>query len=289
MDAMGGEAALHAIHTISFKGVGSQNALEQSERPEGPWITNYDQGTQAYDFENGATRAENSTRGFFQLNWWDTEAWTNPSVVRTADGVSAFESRGHTAPYLATAVTEAQEALFLNPLRILLHAAVAPDVHAQPDVQLHGFAQHVIAFTWDGNPVRIFLSSYSNTITAVEITRALPSNLYFGPWGDVTTRTYFGAWNLETGGIHYPRLWYSEVNGQALGYHTITQFRINPELPADSFLIPDDVKQAFRAQGNSAIDETPFGNPKAPPKERAPGIVQVPGSWAVGEVRQDDG
>jgi len=38
MNALGGEDQLRAIHAIEIKGIGFRNELEQSERPEGPWL-----------------------------------------------------------------------------------------------------------------------------------------------------------------------------------------------------------------------------------------------------------
>jgi hypothetical protein len=41
--AMGGEEAVRGIRSIQFKAMLQRNALEQSERPEGPYVAEYDQ------------------------------------------------------------------------------------------------------------------------------------------------------------------------------------------------------------------------------------------------------
>jgi hypothetical protein len=52
MDALGGEEKLRAIHAIEFKGIGFRNELEQSERPEGPWMPDFFQSDEIRDFTN---------------------------------------------------------------------------------------------------------------------------------------------------------------------------------------------------------------------------------------------
>src|SRR5579864_1115065 len=52
MDALGGEEKLRAIHAIEFKGIGFRNELEQSERPEGPWMPDFFQSDEIRDFAN---------------------------------------------------------------------------------------------------------------------------------------------------------------------------------------------------------------------------------------------
>jgi hypothetical protein len=146
----------------------------------------------------------------------------------------------------------------------------------------------VVEFTWQGNPVRLFLSGTNGFPTAVEVTRARPYAVFWGPWGDVTTRTTFSFWQLEPGGIHYPRQWNIESNGQPDWTLTINEVAFNVALNEAAFAIPDDVKKAFAALARTTED-IPLESPNDPPQEIAPGVVQVRGSWNVAEVKQDDG
>jgi hypothetical protein len=40
LDAMGGEQKLRNLETVRFKAIGQRNMLKQSERPEGPYMSN---------------------------------------------------------------------------------------------------------------------------------------------------------------------------------------------------------------------------------------------------------
>src|SRR5438128_481809 len=47
--AMGGEESLRALRAVKIEGIGHLNLLEQSERPEGPYLITYEQTTDLLD------------------------------------------------------------------------------------------------------------------------------------------------------------------------------------------------------------------------------------------------
>src|SRR5262249_37349919 len=108
------------------------------------------------------------------------------------------------------------------------------------------------------------------------------------PWGDVTQRVTLGVWTLEPGGIKYPRLWEYSTGGQTDGTVTITQVKLNPSISAIDFDVPADVR-ARLITGPPRVADTPFALPRRPAAELAPGVVLVPASWNVVEIKQDDG
>src|SRR5690349_660046 len=67
--AMGGDAALRAIRSTKIEGIGHRNLLEQSERPEGPWIVEYEQLTEWRDFAGKRFRQTYNTRGLDDTSW----------------------------------------------------------------------------------------------------------------------------------------------------------------------------------------------------------------------------
>ena len=164
----------------------------------------------------------------------------------------------------------------------------APDLHNEPDTMLRGFAHHVVGFTWNGAPIRIFLSSYTSLPSAVEITRPQPYSAFLAPWGDVDSRITFTFWALEPGGVRYPRQWNAEFDGLPDWMWTINELTLNPpETDADHFVIANEIRSA--PPSRTTLEELPLGFPKDPPNEIAPGIVQVRGAWNIAEVKQPDG
>src|SRR5690349_9958529 len=63
--AMGGLDKLKAIRSIHTKSVGHFNLLEQSERPEGPWLVIYQETEEWRDVEHGYVRRSYKLNGVF--------------------------------------------------------------------------------------------------------------------------------------------------------------------------------------------------------------------------------
>lgn len=51
---MGGEAALRNLQTVRVESLGHRFYLEQSERPDGPWIAGYETKTEFRDYSRAS-------------------------------------------------------------------------------------------------------------------------------------------------------------------------------------------------------------------------------------------
>ena len=278
LHAMGGEEAVRGIRSLELKATVQRNALEQSERPEGPYIAEYDQITEWRDV--AGRRWKRATDMQFAMYKFSTAA-----IV--ADGVAAHVNGGRFSPGGVGDLEESEEVFDLSPERILLTASAAPDLRRLDDVTLQSVPQHVVAFTWQKHPVKIFLSSETNLPTAVEWVRAYPGNTYWNPWGDVTTRVYYSLWWLTSGGIHYPLQLDYVRNGLDERKITITDLKVNEAIAENTFAIPDDVKSAVRAHPPVVADDRPLAVQNA--KEITEGVIFLPGLWNTTLVKQADG
>lgn len=280
--AMGGEERLRAVHAVELRGIGHRNALEQSERPEGPWLQQYEQVHSLRDLDGQRVREEIDGRGYETANLLTSAEWTHRAFV--VDGGLAFDVTKTPAPGRARDVQPSEELLAFGPERLLLNALGANDLTRRPDAPLHGALHRVVAFTRGATRVRIFLHPVNGYPAAVELTRTRPYDVFWSPWGEVTTRITFGLWTLEPNGLHYPREWTFETNGQPERSLTINELRFNPNVEASAWAIPDEVRAAARARLRT-IDELPLGEPA----EIAPGVVLISGRWNVVLVREPDG
>lgn len=284
VDGMGGAERLRGIRSIRAKSIGYYHHLEQSERPEGPWIVNYTQVNELRDFEHGRLRHEEQARAFF----YQSADWIPVNWVFEGGAAASLGREGRMAPRDAFSAQQAEESLELGPERIGLTALEAPDLHLTADAPYRGFAHAVAAFTWKGFPVRVLISRESGLPSAVELTRARPESVFWGPWGDVTFRKSYALWMLEPGGVRLPRTIFTEWNGLPLSSQTVDEVVLNPALNDPDFAIPAEVKQAFLAR-KASTEDMPLGRANTPPQEIAPGLTKIRGSWDVGIVRQTDG
>ena len=137
---MGGEAALRGLKTVRFEAVGHRNMLEESERPEGPYIVEYDKITQLRDLEHE--------------RWKQTvvmKVGPQPEFTFTliaADGAAKTAFGPQFTPGSADDLQRAAESLELGPERVFFTALAASDLRSESATVLQGVPHHVVAFTW---------------------------------------------------------------------------------------------------------------------------------------------
>jgi hypothetical protein len=171
----------------------------------------------------------------------------------------------------------------------MLSALDAQDLHAEADRIYQGVPHHVVAWTGKDGPTRAWLNAQTGYVTAIEAVRAYPDDLYWQVWGDVTTRVAYSYWSIEGNGWRVPRQWDVERNGQPDSVLTINSIAMNPDFASDTFAISDDVRNAYEKRAAQTLDDPAFGSAARPARELAPGVLEIPSSWDVTLVKQNDG
>ena len=281
--AMGGLEKLRALKSLQLEAIGHWNLLEQSERPEGPWLVTYDQVTEWRDYEHNRLRQTSKTRRP------DSPEWSSDFNLIVADSVAMAESEGRKFPFTMAQVQDAEEWLAFSPERVLLTALNASDLHSESDTFIQNVPHRVVAFTWKDAPVRLYLNANTSLPTAIELVRSHPYDMFWSVWGNFVSRTYFSFWTLEHNGLHYPRQWDNERNGQPYRTLTITNLKQNPEMPKDAFTISDEVNKGFATRGTLKIKDWDLGLPNRPASEIGKDYVLIPGRWNVSLIKQSDG
>lgn len=278
MTAMGGEEALRGIHTVVLTATVQRYAVEQSLRPEGPYLVESDQVKESRDF--AGLRWKRTTDAQFAY-------YRFSSTAIVASGVAAQLNGNAVAPGRAQDLEEADDVFHVSPERILLTALDAPDARRVADTLLHGAAHQVIAFSWEGHPARIFINTSNHLPSAVEWTRPYPGNMYWNSWGDVTMRVEYSLWWLTAGGVRYPLQQDVTLNGLPERKITLTQLRINDALADAAPAIPQDFQATAGSKPPLLPDDRALAIQNA--QEIAPGITFIPGLWNVTIVKQADG
>lgn len=143
IDRMGGEAALRGIRTLRFTSAGYRNMLEQSERPEGPWIPSIELMSEDWDIAGSRSNvAGDSIAGEFRFH--------TRQVV--AEGIAARSFDGRWGPGQRTSIDAMAQRFAWTPFRAALDALDASDLRADDDRVFQGVPQHVVAWTAKDGP-----------------------------------------------------------------------------------------------------------------------------------------
>lgn len=277
LSAMGGEDKIRSLRAVHFEASMVRNELEQSERPEGPYIVENDQVEEWRDLEN------NAWKRIARLHVAMQPEFVMTTVV--SQGIASRSFNDQSIPASGEQVQDAGEALALSPERLLITALDSSDLHRLPDLILQGVPHQLVEFTWQTSPVRIYLNGDTHLPTAVEWVAAYPYGIFWSIWGDVTTRVYYSFWWLQNG-IHYPLQ--ADIVRNGLPDRTVTVVKVdfNPSLRGDAYRIPAETRTAFLGVDKRTIDDRA---PSASTSELAPGIIFIPGAWNTTIVHQDDG
>ncbi len=280
--AQGGEGSLRALGSVDWDAVGYRNMLEQSERPEGPYIPEFQTIHEVHDLKGGRF-AQRMTRSVYPA--------FSGATGMTVDGAAAMQTAGERrVAGSSDMVGYARERMALAPERLLLTALDAPDLHVLPGKALQSVRQDVVGFTLDGAPVTIFLNGDTHLPTAFDYSGPMARRGYWNYLGDATMRTFWSFWWLGKGGIRMPMQWDVEVNGLPDSMLSIKRQAFDGPLDEALLTIPAEIRAAYDPKANPTdLEQRPLGSRAAPAEELVPGLVLIPGAWNVTLVRQDDG
>lgn len=287
VSAMGGER-LTSIRTLHLRANAVRNMVEQSIRPEGPWIADMYVMDLVLDFPNGRVSELAMRRGGL-LELGEPDENPQPMQFVTGNDVAAMRMGDDAlVPAPRSQLQDASEWLAFNPLRVLATAAAAPDLHAENDVIRHGVPQKVLAWSQREGRVRLFVDATSYLPSAVEWTSPRPADIFWGAWGDIRTELSFENWTLLEDGLRVPMQWTFVRNG--LPDKTLQLFSFARETGLDdpSWNFDAALREAFE-KAPKDIDSIPFGRQNQPPVELPGGSVLVPGRWNVTFVHQREG
>jgi glyoxylase-like metal-dependent hydrolase (beta-lactamase superfamily II) len=259
--------------------IGQDFALEQSERPEGPWLTTYVQQTEVRDYEHNRVRLETQRRNWSYPNW---------SPLQTTVILPDVAAINVGTRWLPTTPRPIEETMALDPERLLLTVRAAKDLRALPDETQQKIAQHVVGFTYKDQKMRLLLNPWTHLPTMLE------SIANDGIWGDVTTRKWYSFWTLEKGGLMYPRQISTQWNGFPRFDETVQGLVVDGPIDESAFAMPDDARAA-----SVKLIATRATQPAPPPSYLtldasksiavADFVTELAGGYNVSLVRQPDG
>ena len=289
--AQGGEANLRALKSVQWEASGYRNLLEESERPEGPYLVAMSDISETHDLASHRYRTQQTSTTYPVARFTSTLVVSNDTAMSlVASPASSGSPQPMARPGTLQQVQTARERMALSPERLLLTALDAPDLRTMPDVILQAIPQHVVTFTLDGSPASVYLNPYTHLPTAVDYSGPLAHTGFWNYLGDVTQRTYYSFWWLAKGGIHMPLQWNVEEAGLPDSMFVIRKLQINEPLRDADLEIPAGIRAQYHPDPTATdLEKRGLGTPGQAAKEIKPGIVLIPGTWNATFIQQDDG
>lgn len=276
LEAMGGRDRLQQVTSIRLQTIGNTLLTEQSYR-QAPFLTSYEHGQVTIDLTNQRLFKETT------LTWPESDpnqSDSDTTLVVGRDG-GVYRTRFGDSPCSLSDLDAAQQDFALGPLRLLLTAADAADLHYESPAMLRSTAHAVVAFSWRHIPVRVLLNPFNHLPDAVETTQVFHDFWYF--WGDVRQRVYFDNWKLNAG-ITFPTNRVEERNGLTWSSTQALNLEFNAALDEKDFdMNAGAAKQSTASPGWNR----PFSVKQS--TSLAPGVDLFAGSWNATVVKEPDG
>jgi hypothetical protein len=276
LEAMGSRERLRQVKSVRVDTIGHTLLVEQSYRQD-PFITSYERDRTTLDLVNQRLLKE------AKQTWPEADANQSDSestlVAGTEGGV--YRHKGGDSACSLADLDATRETMALGPMRLLLTAVDAPDLHFEAPQLLRSTSHAVVAFTWRQTPVRVLLNPFNHLPDAIETTREFHDFWYF--WGDVQQRIYLDNWK-RVQGISYPTNLVEERNGVV--WSSTQALNVEFDVPLDEKGFAMDVAMVRQSAAKPGWNR-PFSPKEA--TELAPGVELFPGSWNSTLVKQSDG
>ena len=253
--------------------------LEQSERPEGPYLTTYE------DVEE--THATNQIK-LYQKKEYKHFQMTRPGVAETIvngkDGMFRYGTMAMPFPATSGFMDRSVSWLNIAPERLLKHVSQAQFSMRKP-VSLNGISHRVIAFTSSLFSGELFIHPNTHLLAEARIKTYWPYEYYFSIWGTFETRIHYSLYAMHKSNRFYPQQWDISLNNQPWQQITINRIEFLESTDESLFAIPEDI----RAKQERPVKANDLKAPVNNIKEIASGIKLIEGSWNAGWVEQSDG
>lgn len=276
IESMGGQERWDKVNYIRSRHIGHKYWLEQSENPNGPFITSYEVVEELRSVKKSKLWRKESTRQFQSKEATDTEV-----ILHGERGLMKFGKRSFPMPYQLQ--SGYMEWLRYAPERLIFDAQKSK-VRLEEDQTLDGTLHYVLSYTKDQLKHQLFINKHTLALTQAQIESFLPYDLFNYPWGEFTTTIKYSLHWLYQGGFRYPAQWDVYKLGKHFRSSTIVDIDFTPEVTAETFAIPTDLppvpppvlvnKMSLNLQGLIKVAEN---------------VHTFPGMWYVGHIEQQDG
>jgi hypothetical protein len=272
-----GGAAWDTINYIRMHHIGHQHWLEQSENPNGPFITSYT--------DTEEIRATKEPKLYQKTETKMSQSPQSSTLVYVQVDTAGYMAFGERKMPLYYSFREENLKWLQYAPEYLLRHAQSSDAKLDRMLALEGVKHYQLSFTKDAIGYTIFINASTFLISEAQVDTYSPYDFFFSLWGKFTTRIQYSLYALHKHNVVYPLQWDIYRTGQLWKKITINDIEFLNATDEATFTIPDDIRKAQMPRQN-------VNNTKLPVDqiiEVAKGIFVIPGNWFTGWVEQEDG
>ncbi|HAS42098.1 MAG TPA: hypothetical protein DCS93_16590 [Microscillaceae bacterium] len=282
VQAFGGKTAITSVKYIKSSFLAHYHMLEQSERPTGPYIVGYEDGSEIKDLTNLAFRRELSSKSLLAQS---------KQVDIFEQGLLVRDFSGRAFPLPRDFGQQAQLYFLQSPIYILQQVLKnRASLQYQGKKILQGVPNYHLTFKLDQTSITLFINQYTHLLTSVALETELPHGFFWSIWGRFKAQVYYSLYHLLPGGVRYPQQW--DLFRHALPYKTYTFTKVS---------LPQTITEQEQAQLKIApktramAKRSNRGNVqslKIKPKGKftiSDGLFGWKHNWNVGVVVQENG
>ncbi|NOS92128.1 MAG: MBL fold metallo-hydrolase [Cyclobacteriaceae bacterium] len=253
--------------------------LEQSENPEGPFITSYEDVFEIRSISDTKLYQKKESKHLLTI-----KPDTSELIVNNDYGMMRYGS--FAMPFQPTSgfMDRSKSWLYYCPIKLLRTISGSALTH-NGKVTLSGTPHHEIVFSSKELSGKILINANTRLLTEAYIESYWPSEYYFSIWGKFQTRIQYSLYSLHNGSKLYPHQWNITQNGQPWQQITFSQIEFLEKTNEEVFHISNEIKTKTQVPVKANDVKPTFEKIK----EVAQGIKLIEGAWNTGWVEQEDG
>lgn len=285
LDAIGGKEKVVSIRSIHLKGMQIDNLYSIAVREKGAIPKMFWKIDRVLDFKN----EQLVDKGRLHFNFRQDDV--RLGFIYNAD--AAMQEVGDKKLPASLAQLEYfKERLQVNPVYFLQQGIKTNDLKLLNPEFENEIKNYVLQLPLDGMIIKVLINSLNYLLTEIVFTKYRSQDIYRNFWGDETTKITYSGWILTSSGIKFPTRWIYSSEGFPTNDVAFTELEINPVVPADTFKISNDLKDAFLKQKSKSRDEYAASNNDGSTKLIDEDIYQSPGiekKYNSTIIKQNDG
>lgn len=285
LEAMGGKEKIESINSMHLKGIQVDNLYSVAVEDKGAIPRMFWEIDRVLDLKHEKMVDKGRLHFNFRTDDVKIGFTYNPDAAMQQIGDKKLPASISQLEYF-------KDRIHINPIYVFQHAINNKSLKLL-SLEYKDYVKYfVLEFMVEGKKIKALINSLDYLPAVIEFTKYKSQDIYNNFWGDELTRINYSGWMITASGIKFPTRWIISSEDFPTNDIAFTELEMNPAVLADTFKIPDKVKETFLKQKPKNRAEFAKGNNDGSTKLLTKGVYQSPGiekKYNSTIVKQSDG